>query len=301
MYGIAGEQRIPETQLPHLAGYEGSKPVRIGNAAAGQLQIDIYGEILDALYQARKHGLTKEDDDWPVQIELLKHLEAVWSEKDEGIWEVRGGRQHFVYSKVMAWVAFDRAIKTVEEFGLKGPVDQWRKTRQVIHDDVCEKGWSQKIGAFTQSYGSDKLDASILLMPLTGFLAPDDPRIRSTVEAVEKYLMKDGFIMRYKTDGDDGLRGGEGAFIACSFWFCDCLVLIGRRDDARKMFERLSAIATDLGFLSEEYDIANKRMIGNFPQAFSHIALINTAFNLRDGRSPAEERSGHEADDRKPA
>ena len=297
MYGIGGEQRVPEIELPELAGYENSKPVRVGNAAAGQLQIDIYGEILDALYQARKHGLTKDDDDWTVQIQLLKHLETVWCEKDEGIWEVRGGREHFVYSKVMAWVAFDRAIKTVEEFGLKGPVETWRKFRDKIHADVCEKGWNQKIGAFTQYYGSDRMDASILLMPLTGFLEPDDPRISKTVAAVEKYLMRDGFIRRYNTDGgDDGLSGTEGAFLACSFWFCDNLVLIGRHDDARAMFERLTSIATDLGFLSEEYDIANKRLIGNFPQAFSHIALINSAFNLRDIKSPAEERSGHAAD-----
>ena len=295
MYGIGGEQRLPEAELP-LAGYEGSRPVRVGNAAASQLQIDIYGEILDALYQARRHGLTDEDDDWPVQIELLRHLDTVWHEKDEGIWETRGGRQHFVYSKVMAWVAFDRAIKTVDEFGLKGPVEDWRKTRATIHAEICDKGWSDKLGAFTQAYGNEKLDASILLMPLTGFLPPEDPRIKSTVEAVEKYLMKDGFIQRYLTDGDDGLKGNEGAFIACSFWFCDCLTLIGRRNDARKFFERLTSIATDLGFLSEEYDIANKRLIGNFPQAFSHIALINTAFNLRDTNAPAEERSGHKSE-----
>ena len=298
MYGIGGEQRLPEYELPELAGYENSKPVRVGNAAAGQLQIDIYGEVLDALYQARKNGLTQDTEDWNVQIQLLAHLETVWCEKDEGIWEVRGGRQHFVYSKVMAWVAFDRAIKTVEEFGLQGPVEKWRKLRDTIHADVCEKGWNDEIKAFTQAYGSDKMDASILLMPLTGFLDTEDPRIKSTVEAVEKYLMKDGFIRRYNTDGgDDGLKGTEGAFIACSFWFCDCLSLIGRRGDARKMFERLASIATDLGFLSEEYDIANQRMIGNFPQAFSHIALINSSFNLREKDAPAEERSGHPSDD----
>lgn len=302
MYGLAGEQRLPEYELPQLAGYENSAPVRVGNAAAGQLQLDIYGEILDALYQARRHGLTQEDDDWPVQIELLKHLEMVWAEKDEGIWEVRGGRQHFVYSKVMAWVAFDRAIRTVEEFGLDGPIDHWRRLRDTIHADVCAKGWNEEVGAFVQSYGSNKLDASILLMPLTGFLEPDDPRIRRTVEAVETHLMKDGFIRRYVTDGDDGLAGTEGAFIACSFWFVDNLTLIGRREEARAMFDRLTSIATDLGFLSEEYDVANKRLIGNFPQAFSHIALINSAFNLREEplpsheASPAEERSGHAAE-----
>ena len=295
MYGIGGEQRIPEIEIATLAGYENSKPVRVGNAAAGQLQIDIYGELLDALYQARKRGLAADDDDWTAQIELLKHLEKVWCEKDEGIWEVRGGPQHFTYSKVMAWVAFDRAIKTVEEFGLSGPVDHWRKLRETIHAEVCAKAWNEKIGAFTQSYGSDKLDASVLLVPLTGFLAPDDPRIQRTVEAVEKSLMKDGFIRRYVTEGSDGLRGSEGAFIACSFWFVDNLVLIGRRDDARAMFERLISIRTDLGLMSEEYDIARGRLIGNFPQAFSHIALVNSAFNLDKAKAPAEERSGHAA------
>lgn len=299
MYGIGGEQRIPEFEIGGLAGYENSAPVRIGNAAAGQLQIDIYGELLDALYQARKRGLTADDDDWTVQIELLKHLEEVWREKDKGIWEVRGESKHFVYSKVMAWVAFDRAIKTVEEFGLQGPVERWRTLRAKIHDEVCARGWNEKIGAFTQSYDSQKLDASILLVPLTGFLAPDDDRIRRTVEAVEKHLMKDGFIRRYVTDRDDGLEGGEGAFIACSFWFVDNLVLIGRKDDARAMFERLIGIATDLGFLSEEYDVKARRLVGNFPQAFSHIALINSAFNLADVHSPAEERSGHPAENEK--
>ena len=295
MYGIGGEQRIPEMEIEALAGYEGSTPVRVGNAAAGQLQIDIYGEVLDALYQARKRGLTQEDDDWTVQCELLAHLETVWREKDEGIWEVRGGPQHFVYSKVMAWVAFDRAIKTVEEFGLRGPVERWRRLRQTIHDEVCAKGWNETVGAFTQSYESDKLDASVLLVSLTGFLAPDDPRIRRTVEAIERTLMKDGFIQRYLTEGGDGLKGGEGAFIACSFWFVDNLVLIGRRDDARALFERLIAIRNDLGLLSEEYDTGHKRMIGNFPQAFSHIALINSACNLERDNAPAEERSGHSA------
>ncbi len=293
MYGIGGESRIPETELDYLAGYEGSKPVRIGNAAAGQLQIDIFGELLDALYQARKHGLTDDDDDWPVQIQLLKHLEGVWEQPDEGIWEIRGAPQHFVYSKVMAWVAFDRAIKTVEEFGLQGPVDDWRKLRDKIHEDVCDKGFNKKLNAFTQAYGSEAMDASVLLASLTGFLKADDPRISGTVEAVEKYLMKDGFVRRYNTDtGHDGLKGTEGAFIACSFWFVDNLTLIGRRDDARAMFKRLTSLATDLGFLSEEYDIENKRLIGNFPQAFSHIALINSAFNLRERNSPAEQRSG---------
>ena len=249
MYGIGGEQRIPEIEIGGLAGYEGSKPVRVGNAAAGQLQIDIYGELLDALYQARRRGLTTDDDDWTVQIELLKHLETVWSQADEGIWEVRGGAKHFTYSKVMAWVAYDRAIKTVEEYGLAGPVERWRTLRDTIHAEVCTRGWSKAAGAFAQSYETDKLDASILLMPLTGFLPPDDPRVRKTVEAVERTLMKDGFVRRYINDNEDGLEGTEGAFIACSFWLVDCLCLIGRRDDARAMYERLLSISTDLGLL----------------------------------------------------
>lgn len=301
MYGIGGEQRVPEAEIPQLAGYEDSKPVRVGNAAAGQLQIDIYGELLDALFQARKHGINDDDDDWTVQIELLKHLESVWGEKDEGIWEVRGDPQHFTYSKVMAWVAFDRAIKTVERYGLQGPVEKWRKLRDTIHDDVCTKGWNETVGAFTQAYGSNKMDASVLLIALSGFLEPDDPRIRRTVEAVERDLLKDGFVKRYINDKGDGLEGIEGAFIACSFWFVDNLVLIGRRDDARAMFERLTAISTDLGLISEEYDIGRKRLIGNFPQAFSHIALVNSAFNLEQANAPAEQRSGHAARHRKDA
>lgn len=296
MYGLGGEQRIPEFSLSKLAGYEGSRPVRVGNAAASQLQIDIYGELLDALYQARKHGLTPNGDDWMLQIELLRHLSSVWRKRDQGIWEMRGDPQHFVYSKVMAWVAFDRAIKTVEEYGLEGPVDDWRRERDAIHAQVCAQGWNEEIGAFTQAYGSTKLDASALLIPLTGFLRPDDPRIRRTLDAIERHLMKDGLVRRYIPDGNDGLKGEEGAFIACSFWFVDNLVLVGRYDDACAMFDRLAGLATDLGFLSEEYDIENRRLIGNFPQAFSHIALINSAFNLARAHSPAEERSGQKSD-----
>lgn len=297
MYGLGGEQRIPEFSLSKLAGYEDSRPVRVGNAAASQLQIDIYGELLDALYQARRHGLTPNGDDWMLQIELLRHLSSVWRKPDQGIWEMRGDPQHFVYSKVMAWVAFDRAIRTVEEFGLEGPVEDWRRERAAIHDQVCAQGWNEAIGAFTQAYGSTRLDASALLIPLTGFLQPDDPRICRTLDAIENHLMMDGFVRRYIPDGDDGLRGEEGAFLACSFWFVDNLVLVGRTREARAMFDRLAGLATDLGFLSEEYDLKNKRLIGNFPQAFSHIALINSAFNLARAASPAEERSGHAAPD----
>ncbi len=300
MYGIAGEQRLPEYELTRLSGYEQSKPVRVGNAAADQLQIDIYGELLDALYQARKRGLATDDADWMVQCELLKHLETLWLEPDEGIWEVRGPPQHFVYSKIMAWVAFDRAIKTVEEFGLKGPLERWKKIRQTIHDDVCEKGWNEEVGAFTQAYGSVAMDASVLLMPLTGFLPPTDTRVGRTVEVVRQRLMVDGFVRRYDTDTkSDGLKGSEGVFLACSFWFVDNLVMLGRREEATAMYERLIALSTDLGLLSEEYDTKAKRLVGNFPQAFSHIALINSAYNLSKANPPAEQRSGHRADDGK--
>lgn len=297
MYGIGGEQRLPEFTLDQLAGYEGSKPVRVGNAAAAQLQIDIYGELLDAFYQARKRGLVADDADWMVQCELLKHLETLWLEPDEGIWEVRGPAQHFVYSKIMAWVAFDRAVKTIEEFGLQGPLEKWKTLRQTIHDDVCAKGWSEEAGSFTQAYGSSALDASILLIALVGFLPPDDDRVRRTVEAVERRLMVDGFVRRYDTDSHaDGLAGSEGVFLACSFWFVDNLVMLGRRAEAQAMFEGLIALSTDLGLLSEEYDTQAKRLVGNFPQAFSHIALINSAYNLSRSNAPAEQRSGHRAD-----
>jgi GH15 family glucan-1,4-alpha-glucosidase len=296
MYGIGGEQRLPEFTVPELAGYEGSRPVRVGNAAAGQLQIDIYGELLDAFYQARKRGLVADDADWMVQHQLLAHLETLWTEPDEGIWEVRGPPRHFVYSKIMAWVAFDRAIKTVEEFGLPGPLEKWKTLRQTMHDDICDKGWNAEIGAFTQAYGSSAMDASILLIALVGFLPPSDSRVRRTVEAVEKYLLKDGFVIRYETEkGDDGLEGTEGAFLACSFWYVDNLVLLGRRDEAHAFFERLVSLSTDLGLLSEEYDTREKRLVGNFPQAFSHIALVNSAYNLARNKAPAEERSGHRA------
>ncbi len=298
MYGIGGEQRLPEFTIDALAGYEGSKPVRVGNAAAAQLQIDIYGELLDAFYQARKRGLVDDDADWMVQCELLKHLETLWSEPDEGIWEVRGPPQHFVYSKIMAWVAFDRAVKTIEEFGLPGPLERWRALRDTIHADVCAKGWNPTIGAFVQAYGSSTMDASVLLASLVGFLPPDDERIRKTVDAVERHLMIGGFVRRYDTDAKaDGLSGTEGVFLACSFWFVDNLVMLGRHDDAKAMFERLIGLRTDLGLLSEEYDTEAKRLVGNFPQAFSHIALITSAYNLARHQAPAEERSGHSSEE----
>jgi GH15 family glucan-1,4-alpha-glucosidase len=293
LYGLGGERYIPERMLPWLSGYGGAKPVRAGNAATGQLQLDIYGEVLDALYQSRKRRLVTDAADWMLQIELLKHLEKIWELPDEGIWEVRGPRRHFTYSKVMAWVAFDRAVKSIEEFGFVGPLDHWRHLRQHIHDDICAKGFDPEQGVFTQSYGGKELDASLLMMALVGFLPPDDKRLRGTVEAIEQRLMVNGFVRRYDTQtAEDGLPAGEGAFLACSFWLVDNLVLSGRCDDARGLFERLLALRNDLGLLSEEYDIAAKRLVGNFPQAFSHIALINSAYNLAHAAKPAEQRSG---------
>lgn len=294
MYGLGGERRLPEWEVRWLDGYEGSRPVRIGNAAAAQLQLDIYGEVMDALYHARAGGLAENELDWDLQLELLRHLEAIWREPDEGIWEVRGGRQHFTYSKVMAWVAFDRSIKTAQQFGLTGPVERWRDVRREIHDEVCRSAFNSELGAFVQSYGSAALDASVLLMPLVGFLPPSDPRVRGTVAAIEKRLMPGGLVLRYDTgSGVDGLAGDEGAFLACSFWLADNLLLLGRRNDARRLFERLLDLGNDVGLLAEEYDPAGKRLLGNFPQALSHIALVNTAHNLYHPKRPAEQRSGH--------
>jgi len=294
MYGLAGERRLAEWEVPWLSGYEGSKPVRIGNAASGQLQIDIFGEVMDALHQARVGGLQYLAEEWDFQRAVLSHLEEIWSSADDGIWEVRGGRRHFTHSKVMAWVAFDRAIKSAEAFGLEGPVDQWRKCRAEIHEEVCQKGFNRSIRAFVQAYGSSQLDASALLIPAVGFLPPADARVRSTIEAIERSLMSKGFVLRYDTGASkDGLPQGEGAFLACSFWLADAYVLLGRRDDARKLFEQLLSLRNDLGLLSEEYDPIAKRLLGNFPQAFSHIALVNTAHNIARVEKPCEQRSGN--------
>ena len=294
MYGLAGDKRLAEWEVPWLAGYEGSKPVRIGNAAADQLQLDVFGEVLDAMHQARVGGLQPLADAWDFQRVLMSHLEEIWPLEDEGIWEVRGGRRHFTYSKMMAWVAFDRTIRSAEAFGLEGPIDHWRKLRARIHAEVCDKAFNPKIGAFMQSYGSEHLDASALLIPVVGFLPPSDPRVAGTVEAIERKLMTNGFVLRYDTDvTQDGLPPGEGAFLACSFWLADAYILLGRRDDARKLFERLLTLCNDLGLLSEEYDPAGKRLLGNFPQAFSHIALVITAHNLDRAEKPCEQRSGH--------
>ncbi len=281
MYGLAGERRLPEFELDWLPGYQGAKPVRVGNNAVDQLQLDVYGEVMNALHLARIGGLQADETAWNIQCAMLVHLEKIWSQPDEGIWETRGGRQHFTFSKVMAWVAFDRAIKSAESFNLPAPLEHWREMRALIHADVCAKGWNATLNAFTQTYGSDELDASVLLLPLLGFLPPSDPRIVGTVAAVEKYLLHDGFVMRYRTtEFDDGLPPGEGTFLACSFWMVDNLALQGRVKEATAMYERLLSLANDVGLLSEEYDPATKRLVGNFPQGFSHVALVHTGLNL---------------------
>ena len=292
MYGLAGERRLGEWTVDWLPGYEESRPVRVGNAAAGQLQLDVYGEMMDALHQGRKHGLPPNEAAWDMQRSLLVHLETCWRDPDEGLWEVRGPRRHFTYSKVMCWVAFDRAVKAVEEFGYEGPVDHWRKVRDEIHADVCKKGYSAKRGAFVQSYRSRELDASLLLIPMTGFLPCSDPRVQSTIEAIQKELTHDGFVMRYRTRKSlDGLPPGEGVFLACSCWLADCLILLGRRDEARTLFERVCKLANDVGLLAEEYDPRSGRQLGNFPQAFTHVALVNTAMNLSAEAKPVEQRA----------
>jgi GH15 family glucan-1,4-alpha-glucosidase len=282
MYGVAGERRLTELELDWLPGYEGSAPVRIGNAASEQLQVDVYGEVVDALYQGRVHGVENDHAAWAMQRTLLRHLEHAWTQPDEGIWEIRGARRHFVHSKVMAWVAFDRAVRSVEEHGLPGPVDRWRAIRDEIHEQVCDQGFDETFGSFVQSYGSQELDASLLLIPLVGFLPADDVRVRGTVEAVERELLQDGFVLRYRTheDGVDGLPAGEGVFLPCSFWLVDCYELLGRHDEAHALFERLVGLGNDLGLLAEEYDPRAKRQLGNFPQAFTHLALVNSAFNV---------------------
>jgi GH15 family glucan-1,4-alpha-glucosidase len=292
IYGLAGERRLTEYEIDWLPGYDASRPVRIGNAAHLQPQLDVFGEVMDALHQARRGGLASSEADWAFQRALLTQLATVWQRRDEGIWEVRGGPRHFTHSKVMAWVAFDRGIKGHEQFGLKGPVDEWRAIRQMIHDDVCTHGFDRQRGTFVQSYGSHELDASLLLIPTVGFLPPHDPRIVGTIHAVEDRLFVDGFVQRYDTRrSDDGLPAGEGAFLACSFWLADAYVLMGRIDDARKLFERLLQLQNDVGLLAEEYDTGARRLIGNFPQAFSHVALVNTAHNLARATKPAEQRS----------
>jgi GH15 family glucan-1,4-alpha-glucosidase len=293
LYGVGGQRRVPEFELPWLPGYAGSSPVRIGNAAHEQFQLDVYGEVMDVLHQARLHGLDPSDHAWSLQRTLLDFLESAWDRPDEGIWEVRGPRRHFVHSKVLAWVAFDRAVQGAERLGLDGPVDRWRRLRQEIHEEVCREGFNAELGSFTQSYGSSELDASTLLIPILGFLPPDDPRVVGTVDAVQRHLTRDGFVERYRTQARnevDGLSGGEGVFLPCSFWLVDALLLTGRRAEAERLFEELLGIRNDLGLLSEEYDPSEKRLLGNFPQAFTHVGLVNSAYNLSQADSPHRQR-----------
>ena len=291
MYGVAGERRLTELELPWLPGYEGSRPVRIGNAAHGQLQLDVYGEVMDALHQCYRVGLPPEDAAWRLQRALLHYLEGAWQEPDEGIWEVRGGRRPFTHSKVMAWVAVDRGIKSAELMNLEAPIERWKKLRAEIHAEVLLRGYDADLGAFVQSYGSKTLDASLLMVPLVGFLPCHDKRVASTVDAIQKNLMKNGLVARYATDtGVDGLPPSEGVFLACSFWMVDNLYLVGREAEARALFTQLLALRNDVGLLSEEYDPVQKRMLGNFPQAFSHVSLVNTAYNLCKGGGPADHR-----------
>ena len=281
MYGLTGERRVPEWELSWLDGYQGAKPVRAGNLAATQMQIDVFGEMMDALHHGRRGILGNTEEGWEFQLEMLGHLEQIWQDPDHGIWEARGDRLQFVNSKVMAWVAFDRAVKTIEHFKLCGPLDRWRKVRQAIYDDVCRYGFNPGLGAFVQSYGSQHLDASALLIALVGFLPPQDRRVRSTVEAIQRHLLVDGLVRRYNSEaGVDGLPSGEGVFLPCSFWLADNLILLGRRSEAERLYERVLSLRNDVGLLSEEYDIESGRLVGNFPQAFSHIALINTGHAL---------------------
>ena len=297
MFGIAGERRLTEWEVRWLPGYDNSSPVRIGNAAHEQLQLDVYGELMDALHHARQLELVSSESGWMLQRSVLEHLEKVWPKMDKGIWEVRGHARHFTFSKIMAWVAFDRAIKSAEAFNLEGPLDRWRQLCRKIHDDVCRRGFDPELGSFVRSYGSKELDASLLLLPTVGFLPPSDPRVRGTVEAIERKLLVDGLVKRYDvTESDDGLSSGEGVFLACSFWLVDAYVLLGRMADARQLFERLLTLCNDVGLLSEEYDPGAGRLLGNFPQALSHIALINSAFNLNETVKPAIQRSAGPAD-----
>jgi GH15 family glucan-1,4-alpha-glucosidase len=294
VYSIRGTRRIPELELDWLAGYEQSKPVRIGNDADGQFQLDVYGEVLGLLYASRKAGIEPGPSQWPLAKSLMQSVEKYWKTPDRGIWEVRGEPRHFVHSKVMAWVAVDRAVKSIEEFGYDGPLDRWRELRDEIHAEVLERGFDAERNTFVQSYGATDLDAATLLIPIVGFLPKDDPRVAGTIAAIERELLRDGFVMRYSQAGGDGpdtLPGGEGAFLACSFWLVDNYTLVGRRDDARELFERVLGVCNDVGLLAEEYDPQARRLVGNFPQAFSHVGLVNSAFNLWHESSPALDNS----------
>ena len=295
MYGLGGERHLLEWEVPWLPGFASSSPVRVGNAAHAQFQLDVYGEVMDALHQARMGGITDTAEAWHLQRALTNHVERVWMNPDQGLWEVRSGPQHFTHSKVMAWVALDRAIRAVECNGLHGPLDRWRATRKRIHQEVCERGFDRAQGCFVQSYGSPHLDASLLLLPLVGFLPPNDPRIVRTIECIEEQLVVEGLVLRYNTTlTDDGLPPGEGAFLACSFWLADAYVLLGRHDDARALYQHLLSLRNDVGLLSEEYNPRTHRFLGNFPQAFSHVALVSTGLNLQPPHTaehPAEQRA----------
>ncbi len=291
MYTLNGDRRLPEFTLPWLQGFAGSRPVRIGNAAAQQYQLDVYGELMDSFHTARKFGIDPNEDAWRVQKLILDYLEGTWDDEDEGIWEMRGPRRDFTHSKVMAWVALDRAVRDAERFGLDGPVERWRALRDHIHADVCKRGFDAERNTFVQFYGATEPDAALLMMPLVGFLRCDDPRMLGTIAAVRETLMQDGLVHRYVTHPDvDGLPPGEGAFIACTFWLADCLVMLGETDEATAIFERLLDLRNDVGLLAEQYDPDARRMLGNFPQAFSHVGLVNTAHNLATRRGPAEQR-----------
>jgi GH15 family glucan-1,4-alpha-glucosidase len=278
MYGIGGERRLTEFELPELPGYEGSKPVRIGNAASEQFQLDVYGEVAGVMFAGIEILGRIEPQLWPRWRAAVEHVETIWREPDDGIWESRGERQHYTYSKVMAWVVFDRAVRLAERFELEAPVDRWKRVRDEIHREVCERGYDRERGTFTQYYGSKELDASVLNLPLVGFLPGTDERITGTIDTISRELGRDGFVSRYSTaETDDGLTGDEGQFLACSFWLVGALALNGRVDEARSLFERLAGLANDLGLLAEEYDVARQRQVGNFPQAFSHLTLILAA------------------------
>ena len=291
MYGIGGERRLTELELNWLPGYEGSTPVRIGNAASQQFQLDVYGEMMDTLHQARELGLAASEDSWRVQHAIMEFLESAWDRPDEGIWEVRGPRRHFTHSKVMAWVAVDRAVKAIERCHVEGPLERWQALRATIHEQVCREGYDANRGTFVQYYGGSSLDGSLLMIPLVGFLPAYDPRVQGTLHAIERELTVEGLVMRYRPSGEvDGLPGDEGMFLPCSFWLVDNLLLSGRVEEARGLYERLIGLGNDVGLLSEEYDLKNKRLVGNFPQAFSHVSLIDSAFGLSRMESPAERR-----------
>ena len=291
MYGLSGERRLTELELRWLPGYAGSAPVRIGNAACEQFQLDVYGELMDAMHLARRSGISIDENDWRVQCALVNFLESAWREPDNGLWEMRGPKRHFTHSKIMAWVAFDRMVKAVDRFGCDGPVERWRQLRSIVHEEVCRRGFDSTRNTFVQYYGGKTLDASLLMIPLVGFLPAGDTRVRGTVQSIECDLMADGFVQRYRTNQEiDGLPPGEAAFLSCSFWLADNYAMLGRYQDARRLFERLLGLCNDVGLLSEGYDPKNQRLLGNFPQALSHLALVNTAFNLSRSHGPAADR-----------